>query len=81
MKIARLALCVSSIAFLAGCTSYYRIADPDSGKTYYTTKIDRERGGAVRIDDKATGDHVTLQNSQISKISKEEYEAKTGAKK
>jgi hypothetical protein len=57
-----------------GCTTHYRVTDPASGNIYYTTKVTHKGGGAIRIKDAATGDQVTLQNSQISKVSKEEYE-------
>ena len=58
----------------AGCSSYYRVTDPASGNTYYTKDVNKKGGGAVTLKDAATGDKVTLQNSQISKVSKEEYE-------
>jgi hypothetical protein len=37
----------------AGCsTSYYRVTDPESGKTYYTNKIEKAvQGGAVKFED------------------------------
>ena len=34
-----LLICVVSL-MVAGCSSYYRVTDPGSGKTYYTTDID-----------------------------------------
>ena len=61
---------------IAGCSSYYRVTDPASGKTYYTTKIDNAgRAGAVKIKDEKTGSTVTLQSSEVKEISEEEYEA------
>lgn len=54
---------------IAGCTDHYRVIDPMSGKSYYTTKVDSAgRGGAVKIKDEKSGSIVTLQ-------SEEEYEA------
>jgi hypothetical protein len=68
---------VSGLALaVAGCSSHYRVTDPASGKTYYTTKInDAGRAGAVKIKDDRTGSTVTLQSSEVKEISAEEYEA------
>ena len=64
------------ILVVAGCSSHYRVTDPSSGKTYYTTKIDNAgRAGAVKIKDEKTGSTVTLQSSEVKEISAEEYEA------
>jgi hypothetical protein len=61
---------------VTGCSSYYRVTDPASGKTYYTTKVDNAgRAGAVKIKDAKTGSMVTLQSSEVKEISEEEYEA------
>jgi hypothetical protein len=60
---------------LPGCTSYYRVTDPSTGKIYYTTEVRNERGGAVSLKDAGTGDKVTLQNSQVTKVNKEEFES------
>ena len=61
---------------VSGCTDHYRVTDPASGKAYYTTKVsDAGRAGAVRITDEKTGSIVTLQSSEVKKISEEEYEA------
>lgn len=61
---------------VTGCSSHYRVTDPASGKTYYTTKINETgRGGAVKIKDEKTGSTVTLQSSEVKEISADEYEA------
>lgn len=61
---------------VTGCTNYYRVTDPASGKTYYTTKLDNAgRAGAVKIKDERTGSVVTLQSSEVKEISADEYEA------
>lgn len=67
---------------VAGCSdNHYRVTDPTSGTTYYTTKInDAGRGGAVKIKDEKTGSIVTLQSSEVKPISEEEYEAGMAAK-
>jgi hypothetical protein len=73
--VTRLILCGLVIA-VAGCTSYYRVTDPGSGKSYYTTKIDDAgRAGAVKIKDAKTGSTVTLQSSEVKEISADEFEA------
>ena len=71
--------CLAGLFALTGC-AYYQVTDPASGKVFYTQDINREKGGAVRIRDAGTGDEVTLQNSQIKKVSQEEFESKSGKK-
>jgi hypothetical protein len=66
-------LCVSLL--VVGCASYYKVTDPQSGKEYYTEKIDTLSGGAVKVMDARTGSIVTLQNSQVKEISEKEYKA------
>ena len=60
---------------LVGCSHYYRVTDPGSGKSYYTQDIHEGRGGAVKIKDDRTRSTVTLQSSEVREISAEEYEA------
>ena len=69
-----LTLVLSAALFLAGCTSYHRVTDNATGKVYYTAQLKKKEGGAVVIKDAATGDNVTIQNAQVSKITKEEFE-------
>jgi uncharacterized protein YceK len=70
-------LCSLCLALsLSGCTSYYRVTDPTSGKNYYTTEVkDAGRSGAVKVKDAKTGSMVTLQSSEVREISEEEYKA------
>ena len=76
-----LAWVVAGSLFLAtGCANYYRVTDPASGKVYYTKDINRRDGGAISLKDAATGDQVTLQNSQVAKVSKEEFETNRAGK-
>ena len=64
------------IVVTAGCTNYYRVTDPASGKSYYSTEVkETGRGGAVKIKDAKTGSTVTLQSSEVKEISEEEYKA------
>jgi hypothetical protein len=66
---------------VAGCTNYYRVTDPTTGKAYYTTKVgDAGKGGTVKIKDEKTGSTVTLQYSEVKEISKDEYKAGMMAK-
>jgi hypothetical protein len=66
---------------VSGCTTYYRVIDPASGKAYYTTKVDDAgRAGAVKIKDEKTGSMVTLQSSEVKEISEDEFKAGMMAK-
>ena len=61
---------------MTGCTNYYRVMDPASGKAYYTTKVkDAGGAGAVKFKDAKTGSLVTLQSSEIKEIPAEDFEA------
>lgn len=73
----RFKLIVLSAAFatalmLAGCTKYYAIAAPSTGRTYYTTSY-KHKSGSLVFEDKATRSNVTIQNGEITRISKDEY--------
>ena len=57
---------------LAGCGGYYQVRDPASSKNYYTEDVDK-KGSAVTFKDAKTGSDVTLQNSEIKEISKEDF--------
>lgn len=83
MKMSRLGiLTVCGLTMiLAGCTTYYRVTDPASGKEYYTTKVDEKgKSGAVKIRDDKSGSSVTLQSSEVREISEDEYKQATGKK-
>ena len=61
---------------IGGCaTDYYKVHDPTTGKDYYTTKVDQNKTGAATLKDGRTGKTVTIQNSEVAKVSKEEYDA------
>ena len=67
---------VLGLVFLvAGCASYYRVTDTQSGNVYYTKKVSTVKGGggAVKLTDTRTGSAVTLQSSEVKEISKKEY--------
>jgi hypothetical protein len=65
---------IGLVLLAAGCTSYYRVSDPTTGKVYYTTEL-KQDSGATTLTDARTGDSVTVQNVEVRKISKEDYEA------
>ena len=59
--------------FAVGCTKYYKVTKPGTDNTYYTTKIKKNRSGAIKIEDERTGNQVTLQSSEIEKITKDQF--------
>lgn len=62
--------------FTAGCGTYYRITDTQSGRTYYTTSFSREPNNVRFKDD--TGQEVTLPaSSRVEGISRDEYRLNT----
>jgi len=64
---------------LAGCSStYYLVKDPTDGKEYYTTEVHKS-GGTVSFKDAKTLSQVTIQNSQISEITKDQYQVAVGS--
>ena len=71
------ALLAGAVAVVAagGCTSYYRVTDPSTDKVYYTTELKKRGSGTVTLRDGRTGSDVTLQNSQVEKISKEQFDS------
>ena len=72
---------VGLIMSMAGCTNYYRVSDPGTGHTYYTSKVkDGGRTGAIKFEDAKTKSTVTLQSSEVKEISEEEFEAGVKAK-
>ena len=60
---------------LTACTTYYEVKDPTTGKAYYTTKLDKGREGSVSLVDEGSQAEVTIQNSEIREISKDEFKA------
>ena len=67
---------VGLIMSMTGCTNYYKVSDPGSGHTYYTSKVkDGGRTGAIKFEDAKLKSTVTLQSSEVKEISEEEFEA------
>jgi hypothetical protein len=72
---------VGLIMSMAGCTNYYKVSDPGTGHTYYTSKVkDGGRTGAIKFEDAKTKSTVTLQSSEVKEISEEEFAAGVKAK-
>ena len=68
-------VCAALFIADAGCTKYYKVTDPTTGKVYYTEDVDRKSGGTATLEDARTGDKVTIQNSEVTEIKKEQFEA------
>jgi uncharacterized protein YceK len=62
----------------SGCTSYYAVTDPKTGKQYYTTEWHTARGGTTRFVDAKSGAIVTIQESEIREIGEKEFQQSTG---
>jgi len=60
----------------AGCTTYYRVTDPTSGKVFYTDEITRGSQN-IRFKDAKSGSDVTLTTSEVKEISSEEFQKNT----
>jgi hypothetical protein len=79
MRTARRTVTTALLAIVlmtAGCTTYYRVTEPGSGRAYYTTDIKR-RGSAVEFTDAKSGSEVTLQASEIKEITQEDFQKGT----
>jgi len=61
----------------AGCTTYYRVTDPASGRTYYTDDVKRNAQGTVQFTDAKSGADVTLPTSEVLEISSDDYKKNT----
>jgi len=69
---------VAATCLLAGCM-HYQVSDPTTGRTYYTQDAQRApSSGAVIFTDGKTGEVLTLQNTQLKQISREEFERAVG---
>ena len=68
------AVCLLALS-AAGCTKYYKVTDPTTGKTYFTTDLKRSSTGGVVLKDGRTGNTVNIQNSESNEITKEEFDA------
>lgn len=66
---------LGSALLAAGCASYYKVTDPQSGRVYYTEEVESDRSGMVKLKDARSGSSVTLQSSEVKEISSDEYKA------
>ena len=69
-----------SLFLLGACGgNYYRVKDTTSGRVYYTRDVDtKHRSGTVDFKDAKTGAKVTLQSSEVEKISEATYQQGLG---
>ena len=80
-KLLIIGIAISLVLSISGCgANYYKIKDLNSDTIYFTSDLDREKGGSIILIDANTGNEVTLQNSEIQKINKEEFKANTPKK-
>ena len=77
-KSVALGLAAMIIVLLSGCTTYYKISDPNSDKVFYTTNIDKMKSGTITFKDAKTKSEVTLPSSAIQEISSDEYDKAVG---
>ena len=71
MKMLMVTVVTLALAMLSGCTTYYRVTDPDSGSVYYTNRL----SGTVKFTDARSGKRVTLASSEVQAISKARYDS------
>jgi hypothetical protein len=60
-----------------GCTTYYQITDPASGRRYYADDIKRRNDGTVQFKDLKSGAEVTLRSSEVREVSSDEVKKAT----
>jgi len=70
--VAGAAACTALLAACGTSGAYYMVREPGSATPYYTTSISTS-GSALKFKDAKTGNGVTLQNSEVKKISREEF--------
>ncbi len=66
---------VLGLFVLAGCGGYWMVTDPTTKKVYYTEEVKTSKGGGAKFKDAKTGSEVTVQNSEVKEISKDEFKA------
>jgi hypothetical protein len=74
-KIPLTVLALAILVGVCGCgPTYYRVTDPTTKRAYYTTEMKDKGAGSVQLHDASTGRTITLQNSEVEKVTKEEFE-------
>ena len=51
------------------------VTDPSTNNIYYTQEVDNLSSGAVKFTNAQTGNTVSIQNSEVKKITEEEFKA------
>lgn len=75
IRILAVAAALTVLIGISACGEYYKVKDPATDKIYYTNELEKQKGGAVTLKDASTGSTVTLQNSEVTEINKEEFKA------
>jgi len=57
----------------AGCVTYYKVTDTNTGKVYYTQAVTQKDSGAVAFTDAETKANVTLQSSEVREVSEDTF--------
>jgi hypothetical protein len=57
---------------------YYVVRDLSGGQIYYTTQLERQDNGYVKLTDAKTHQEVTIPNHTVQEITKDEYNAAVG---
>jgi hypothetical protein len=76
-RFAAIVLAAAPLGLVACSSTYYLVKDVESGREYYTTKLDRSNH-AITFKDGKTHSTVTLQNSEVIEITRDQYGADTG---
>jgi uncharacterized protein YcfL len=79
-KLLALSFCMLA---LAGCKSFYRVTDTDTGKTYLTTSDSFDQRGSNHVatfKDDVTKANVTLNSYEYRKMSEAEYQSDLAAR-
>ena len=69
---------VLGLSLLIGCgggAKYWMVTDPSTNNIYYTQEVDNLSSGAVKFTNAQTGNTVSIQNSEVKKITEEEFKA------
>ena len=68
------------LLFGCGGKTYWMVNDPYTKTVYYTNKLDKLASGAVTFTDAQTGKEVSIQNSEVQKMTEDEFNAAVGKK-
>jgi hypothetical protein len=79
IRFAAIVLAAMPLGLGACAGTFYVVKDAESGREYYTTRL-KHSGDAITFKDAKTRSTVTLQNSEVTEISKDQYGASTGAR-